>query len=405
MEGLLSCGRTAGAPIRSPNAQTLFAGCAEADTLARHGSAYGPCAGAGPTDVTAPQHIAVLDDEADITQLLADYLQGHGFRVSQLHSGRSLMEMMASDTPALVLLDLGLPGEDGFTIARQLREHWRCGLVIVTGRGDAVDKVVGLEVGADDYVTKPFDLRELLARIKAVLRRLAPAEPSSGAGGIRRNAQQLRFADWELDTAARRLTDPQGQDVALTGGEFDLLCAFARHAGRVLSRDFLLEQTRGREAVPSTARSTCRWVACARNWKSTRKIRRSSSRCAAPATSSCRRSRPTETMRPVTVGRGQLPAAFGIDERASFVHCSPPIPTRCCSSTRQARSCWPTLRRPILLGYAVDELAGLKVDALVPDSIRPRHAAYREAYGTRRRGRGRWARRWSSWPSARTAAR
>ena len=125
--------------------------------------------------MSAPTHIAVLDDEVDITQLLAGYLQGQGYRVTQLHNGAALMDADArSDPPALVLLDLGLPGEDGFAIARQLREHWRCGLVIVTGRGDAVDKVVGLEVGADDYVTKPFDLRELLARIKAVLRRLAP---------------------------------------------------------------------------------------------------------------------------------------------------------------------------------------------------------------------------------------
>jgi len=199
--------------------------------------------------VTIPQHIAVLDDELDITQLLANYLQGHGFRISQIHSGRALMELMAGDPPALVLLDLGLPGEDGFQIARQLREHWRCGLVIVTGRGDSVDKVVGLEVGADDYVTKPFDLRELLARIKAVLRRMAPAEAQAN-GAPAPTRSKLRFAGWELDTAARRLLNPQGADVALTTGEFDLLCAFAQHPGRVLSRDFLLEQTRGREAAP-----------------------------------------------------------------------------------------------------------------------------------------------------------
>ena len=199
--------------------------------------------------MTLSQHIAVLDDEADITQLLAGYLQSHGFRVSQLHSGRSLMDLMASDAPAMVLLDLGLPGEDGFAIARQLREHWRCGLVIVTGRGDAIDKVVGLEVGADDYVTKPFDLRELLARIKAVLRRVAPAEATAPLAAAS-SRSKLRFAGWELDTAARRLTGPQGQDVPLTTGEFDLLSAFAQHPGRVLSRDFLLELTRGREAAP-----------------------------------------------------------------------------------------------------------------------------------------------------------
>ncbi len=99
-----------------------------------------------PTE-QAPVHVAVLDDEPDITQLLAGYLQGHGYRVTQLHRRHDLMALMAADTPQLVLLDLGLPGEDGFAIARQLREHWRCGLVIITGRGDAVDKVVGLEVG------------------------------------------------------------------------------------------------------------------------------------------------------------------------------------------------------------------------------------------------------------------
>ena len=193
-------------------------------------------------------HIAIVDDEPDITSLLGNYLQSHGYRVTQLHSGSALMVTMAADAPALVLLDLGLPGEDGFTIARQLREHWRCGLVIVTGRGDAVDKVVGLEVGADDYVTKPFDLRELLARVKAVLRRIAPAERAAPAADAHR--EKLRFAAWELDTAARRLTGPDGRDTALTTGEFDLLCAFARHPGRVLSRDFLLEQTRGRDGAP-----------------------------------------------------------------------------------------------------------------------------------------------------------
>ncbi|MEO5509441.1 MAG: response regulator transcription factor [Longimicrobiales bacterium] len=196
-------------------------------------------------------HIAVLDDEVDITRLLANYLQSRGYRVTQLHSGRSLMELMPADPPALVLLDLGLPGEDGFSIARQLREQWRCGLVIVTGRGDSVDKIVGLEVGADDYVTKPFDLRELLARINAVLRRVMPAEaPESGITGPTPQRSKLVFADWELDTAARRLQNPQGHEVVLTSGEFDLLRAFAQHPGRVLSRDFLLEQTRGREAGP-----------------------------------------------------------------------------------------------------------------------------------------------------------
>jgi two-component system OmpR family response regulator len=201
--------------------------------------------------VTSSQHIAILDDEVEITSLLANYMQGYGYRVTQLHNGRALMQLMGTDVPALVLLDLGLPGEDGFAIARQLREHWNCGLVIVTGRGDSVDKVVGLEVGADDYVTKPFDLRELLARCKAVLRRLDPNEPSAPAAATqaRPAATRLSFDAWQLDIGARRLTGPNGE-VELTTGEFDLLHAFLRSPGKVLSRDALLEQTRGREAGP-----------------------------------------------------------------------------------------------------------------------------------------------------------
>lgn len=200
------------------------------------------------------QHIAVVDDEIAITELLAHYLGTHGFRTTQLHSGHALMALMPADPPELVLLDLGLPGEDGFAIARQLREHWRCGLVIITGRGDAVDKVVGLEVGADDYVTKPFDLRELVARIKAVLRRMEPAPAVQAAAPAAAVAPPpgggIGFLGWRLDLAARRLDDPSGAEVRLTTGEFDLLATLAQHAGRVLSRDFLLEQTRGREAAP-----------------------------------------------------------------------------------------------------------------------------------------------------------
>ena len=199
---------------------------------------------------SAALHIAVVDDEADITRLVANYLQAQGWRVTQLHNGASLVALMDADPPALVLLDLGLPGEDGFSIARRLREHWHCGLIILTGRGDAVDKVVGLEVGADDYVTKPFDLRELLARIRAVLRRLQPPQEPARAAAAPIKRHTLHFADWQLDLAARRLCKPPGQEVTLTTGEFDLLAALVRHAGSVLSRDFLLEQTRGREAGP-----------------------------------------------------------------------------------------------------------------------------------------------------------
>jgi two-component system OmpR family response regulator len=204
--------------------------------------------------VAASPHIAILDDEVDITSLLANYFGAQGYRVTPVHTGSALLDVMRSDPPVLVLLDLGLPGEDGFAIARQLRERWNCGLVIVTGRGDSVDKVVGLEVGADDYVTKPFDLRELLARCKAVLRRtasregpvVAPAAPVADRLAV---GTRLAFDSWQLDTAARSLVGTGGV-VELTTGEFDLLLTFVRNPGRVLSRDFLLEQTRGREAGP-----------------------------------------------------------------------------------------------------------------------------------------------------------
>jgi two-component system, OmpR family, response regulator len=195
--------------------------------------------------VPASTHVAVLDDEPDITQLIARYLGAQGYRVSQAHRGDDLLALMATDAPALVLLDLGLPGEDGLAIARTLRERHRCGLVIVSGRGDAVDKVVGLEIGADDYVTKPFDLRELLARIKAVLRRLEPATPPAPAA-----APGFRCAGFTLDLAARRVVAADGSEVVLTAGEFDLLATLCRHPQRVLSRDFLLDATRGREAGP-----------------------------------------------------------------------------------------------------------------------------------------------------------
>ena len=191
-------------------------------------------------------HIAVVDDEPDIRTLLANYLQGHRFRVSLLADSVALFALMVSDPPALVLLDLGLGNEDGLDVARKLRQQWHCGVVIVTGRGDSVDRIVGLKIGADDYVTKPFDLRELLARVKAVLRRL-PAAASVAVAASATSHSCLHFAGWSLDTAARRLAAPGGTEVVLTSGEFDLLRAFAEHPGRVLSRDFLLEHTRGRD--------------------------------------------------------------------------------------------------------------------------------------------------------------
>jgi two-component system OmpR family response regulator len=201
-------------------------------------------------------HIAILDDEPEITAMLGLYLSSHGYRVSELHQGSELTALMKRDAPALVLLDLGLPGEDGLAIARELRRADATaplGLVIISGRGDAVDKVVGLEIGADDYITKPFDLRELLARVKAVLRRTEGAtmvSTATSAGNRADQGHRHRFAGFTLDSATHSLLGPDGNEIALTAGEFALLSVFVHHPGHVLSRDFLLEHTRGREAAP-----------------------------------------------------------------------------------------------------------------------------------------------------------
>jgi DNA-binding response OmpR family regulator len=155
--------------------------------------------------------------------------------------------IIESDTVDVVLLDLGLPREDGFELTRWLREHWRGAIIIVTGRGESVDRVVGLELGADDYVTKPFDLRELLARVRSVMRRVAGATPPQGSAG---KPTSIEFAGFRLDAEARVLIGPAGGEVELTTGEFDLLTIFLEMANRVLSRDQLMERMHGREAGP-----------------------------------------------------------------------------------------------------------------------------------------------------------
>ena len=195
--------------------------------------------------------VLVADDEPSLRESVGYALAQDGFDVDVARDGDEATEKVAGDLVPydLLILDIMRPGPSGLDICREVRSRSAVPIILLTAKDAEVDKVVGLEVGADDYVTKPFDLRELLARIKAVLRRLAPAEaaPAAPAASTR---ELLRFAGWELDLAARRLGNPQGQDVPLTTGEFDLLVVLARHPGRVLSRDFLLEQTRGREAGP-----------------------------------------------------------------------------------------------------------------------------------------------------------
>lgn len=181
------------------------------------------------------QHIVVVEDEATQRDLLVDYLGRQNFRVTGVEDGSGLRDLVERDPPVLVLLDLRLGGEDGLTIARWLRERGtRLGIIMVTAAADTVDRVVGLEVGADDYITKPFEPRELLARLRAILRR---------RGGAAR-ADVLRFGRLEIDRGAREVR-LDGTFRPLTGYQFALLLALAEHAGRVMSRDQLMDRLTG----------------------------------------------------------------------------------------------------------------------------------------------------------------
>jgi two-component system phosphate regulon response regulator OmpR len=192
-----------------------------------------------------PPHIVVVEDEATQRNLLVDYLARQNFRVSGVTGGADLRKLVERDRPVLVLLDVGLPGEDGFAIARWLRERSaRIGIIMVTAASDTVDRVVGLETGADDYIAKPFDPRELLARVKSVLRRTTGAAPPTAGPRIRMGCRVL-------DLEKRVLVDPtNGKEEALTASEFDLLKIFAEHPNKPLQRDWLLEVTAHRDMEP-----------------------------------------------------------------------------------------------------------------------------------------------------------
>jgi two-component system OmpR family response regulator len=191
-------------------------------------------------------HILIVDDERDICDVVQEYLIGEGYRVSTAQNGDEMRRLLAQSPADLVILDLMLPGEDGLSLARSLRSESAVGIVMLTGRADLVDRIIGLEMGADDYLPKPFNLRELLARVKSVLRRVQ-AQPAELAKGGR---LRVRFAGWALDLSSRALTAPSGEPVRLTTGEYQLLAAFVTNANQVLSRDRLLDLARSREAGP-----------------------------------------------------------------------------------------------------------------------------------------------------------
>ncbi len=186
-------------------------------------------------------HVLALDDDASIRALLSEYLGENDLRVSAVASGAELDAVMARDTVDLIVLDLRLEGEDGLQIARRLREASLIPILVLSGRADEADRVMGLELGADDYLVKPFSPRELLARIRALLRR---AQAQATVADAIARVRAYRFGGWELNVGLRRLKGTDGQVVELTNGEFSLLAAFVSAPGRILSRDQLLELSR-----------------------------------------------------------------------------------------------------------------------------------------------------------------
>jgi two-component system, OmpR family, response regulator len=189
--------------------------------------------------------IAVVEDDPDISRTMTTYMNENGFEVAAGRSGRDLDRILAAHKIDCVILDVGLPGEDGLSICRRLRGASSVPIIMVTGRASDTDRIVGLELGADDYLPKPFNPRELLARIRAVMRRSVVDAPAAQAPG----PEVLQFEGWRLDMARRQLFAPNGAPQSLTSGEFNILSIFCQHPRKVLSRDDLLDMLHGRAAA------------------------------------------------------------------------------------------------------------------------------------------------------------
>ncbi len=195
-------------------------------------------------DGEAPE-ILVVDDDAALRETLCDFLSGEGYRMREAANVSEAKAQIAARAPSLLLLDLNMPGGDGLTLAASLRAMAPIPIIIISGKGSTIDRVVGLEVGADDYLVKPFELRELLARVRAVLRRAAPPPTQPTPPAIERAGPQARFGGgFTLDLARRALTGPDGAAIALTGAEFNLLAMFVERPNRVLSRNTIADLTR-----------------------------------------------------------------------------------------------------------------------------------------------------------------
>ena len=193
-----------------------------------------------------PNKILIVDDDREIRTLLADYLDSNGYSTVTAADGRAMATALEANKIDLIVLDLNLPGDDGLTLCRNLRAKSAMPVIMLTARSEALDRIIGLEMGADDYLSKPFEPRELLARIRSVLRRAhSPAH-----NGTNNTVQRLKFGDWTLDITARHLISPQGLVIALSGAEFRMLEIFLEHPNRVLNRDQLLNIMHGRDADP-----------------------------------------------------------------------------------------------------------------------------------------------------------
>ena len=191
-------------------------------------------------------HLLIVDDDREIRTLLAQYLEKHDFRTTAVADGREMRRVLERSHVDLIVLDLMLPGEDGLSLCRELRARSQVPILMLTARGEDVDRIIGLELGADDYLAKPFNPRELLGRIRAILRRAAhaPRDPSPAT------VRGFAFGGWRLDTITRALTDAAGKAVALSGAEYRLLAVLLGAGNRVLTRAQLTELLRGRDADP-----------------------------------------------------------------------------------------------------------------------------------------------------------
>jgi len=199
-----------------------------------------------------PIHVLVVDDDPDVRELLDDYLSEHGYSVAQAVDGKTARQQLEKQAPNVVLLDIGLPGEDGLSIARYLREHYDIGIIIVSGAGETVDRIIGLEIGADDYVSKPFDPRELRARLKNVARRYQHpvATETTGPAAAQQENSKVKFGPCTLNLLSYQLLDKDGVEIPITNMEFDLLKVLAERPNRPLTRDQLLNLTQNRDWDP-----------------------------------------------------------------------------------------------------------------------------------------------------------